>query len=107
MDVLAGGRWFRSNMECVEFATKHITEGHFQWFIDIVIYLQFVTGYTVSTAESKRDKENNRAIDYYLSLKKDVPLIFGVLSERKELTTPLTAIRTPELWNSHDGVRWV
>ena len=51
MDVLAGGRWFRSKMECVEFATKNITEGHFQWFIDIVIYLQFVTGDTVYTEE--------------------------------------------------------
>ena len=62
MDVLAGGRWFRSKTECVEFATKHITEGHFQWFIDIVIYLQFVTGDTVSVAELQRDEVHTEKV---------------------------------------------
>ena len=39
MVVFKGGICFRSQMECVEFDTKHITEGQFQWFIDIVSYL--------------------------------------------------------------------
>ena len=37
-------------MECVDFAVKHIPVGLFQWLIEIVSYLQFVRGETVSTA---------------------------------------------------------
>ena len=33
-----------------------------------------------------------------------MPPTSGGLSEGKESTTPLTAIRNPELWNTHDGV---
>ena len=43
-------------MECVDFAVKHITEGQFQWFIDIISYLHFVTGEIVSTVDSHRDE---------------------------------------------------
>ena len=35
----------------MEFVTNDIPEGQFQWFIDIVSYLQFVTGDKVSKAE--------------------------------------------------------
>ena len=45
-------------MERIEFGTKHIPEGHFQRFIDIVSYLQFFTGETMSTVELQRDKVN-------------------------------------------------
>ena len=34
-----------------------------------------------------------------------VPPILGGICEGKEYTTPLKSIQTPELWNSHDGVR--
>ena len=44
---------------------------------------------------------------FILVFKTDVPPILLGLGEGKELTTPLTSIRTPELWNSHDGVRGV
>ena len=36
--------------ECVDFAENHIPVGHFQWFIDLVSYLQFLTVETVLTA---------------------------------------------------------
>ena len=39
---------------CVIFG-KHFLEGQFQWYISIFIYLQFVIGEKVSTAESQRD----------------------------------------------------
>ena len=42
--------------ECEDFLRDKILEGQFQWFIDIISYLQFVTGYTVSTLDSQRDK---------------------------------------------------
>ena len=32
-----------------------------------------------------------------------VPTILGELNEGKESTTPLTEIRTPELWNAYDN----
>ena len=47
MDMFAGGRWFRSRMEYVEFAEKQIPVGQFQWFLEILSYLQFVTEETV------------------------------------------------------------
>ena len=56
MDVFAGEKWLRYQMGCVEFTTKHINKGQFQWFIEIVSYLQFVTGETVYTAEPQIDK---------------------------------------------------
>ena len=48
----------------INFADDHVTEGQFQWFIDVVAYLQFVTGGTVIPRESKLDdmdpeKSNN------------------------------------------------
>ena len=54
-------RFFREEIvqiknECEEFARDKIPEGQFQWFIEIVIYKQFVTFKTVSTAESQRDE---------------------------------------------------
>ena len=36
-----------------------------------------------------------------------LPPILGGLSEVKESTIPLTDIRTPEIWNSRDGMRGV
>ena len=42
--VFAVSRWFRLQSECEYFAIDQITEGQLQWFIDIFIYLQFVTG---------------------------------------------------------------
>ena len=47
MYMFAGGRWFRSRMEYVEFAEKLIPVGQFQWFLEILSYLQFVTEETV------------------------------------------------------------
>ena len=55
MYIFAGGRWFISHLDCMEFAMKNIPEGQFQWFIDIVSYLQFFIGEMVSTEESQRD----------------------------------------------------
>ena len=52
MAISAGGRCFRLQMECMKLVTKHIPEGQFQWFIDIVSYLQFVTGETLFMEES-------------------------------------------------------
>ena len=87
IDVFVVGIWFRSQMECIEFATKDIPEGLFQWSIEIVGYLQFVTGETVSTADSQRDKVHAskvsfKNIDQFLShiLKTYVPPILGILS---------------------------
>ena len=62
MAVFAGGRWLRYLMQYVEFATTHIPEVHIQWLIDIVIYLQFVTGDTVSVAELQRDEVHTEKV---------------------------------------------
>ena len=70
----------------MEFAENHIPVGQFQWFLDIVSYLQFFTGETVSTAESQRGeahaakvrktKEKSIAVSAF---KTDVPPIMGGL----------------------------
>ena len=64
IDVFVVGIWFRSQMECIEFATKDIPEGLFQWSIEIVGYLQFVTGETVYTADSQRDKVHASKVSF-------------------------------------------
>ena len=68
----------------MHFAEKHISVGQFQWFIDIVSYLQFLTGETVSTAKSqqyevhtakvRKAKEKSIVISDF---KRDVPPILG------------------------------
>ena len=77
-------------MEHVDFAEDHIMVGQLQWFIDIVSYLQFLTGETVFTAESQRDevhaskvrktKKQSIVISVF---KTDAPTILGVLEEGK------------------------
>ena len=114
MAIFLGGRWFWSRLECVDFAEKHIPARQFQWLLDTVSYLQFVKGETVLTVElqqgeshvSKVRKRREQSI-VILVLKKDVPHILGGLRKGKELTTPLTDIRTPELWDANDGVSGV
>ena len=90
MAVFSGGKWFRSRMECVEFAEKHIPVGQFQWFLDIFSYLQFVTGETVSTLESQRDefhaakvRKTKEKFIFISTLKTDVPPLLGGLGEGK------------------------
>ena len=84
------------------FSTKQIPEGKFQWFIDIISYLNFFTGEIVSMAESQRDEVHASKVRkkyqsiFISTFKTDVPLILGGLSEGKEYTNPLTSIRTPE-----------
>ena len=96
------------------FLKTHITEGQFQWFIDIISYLQFVTGETVSTADSQRYEVHvdkvRKTKDWSISIsafKTYLPSILGGLGEGKYSTTSPTENITPELWNDHDGVRGV
>ena len=49
-------------------------------------------------------KEQSTVISEFIT---DVYPILGGLGEGKEFTITLTAIRTPDLWNAHDGVRGV
>ena len=104
MAVFAGGRWFRLRIECVDFLENHIPVGQFQWFIDIVSDLQFMTGDTVSTVESQRYKVHTTKVRrtkdqsiFISDLKTYVLLILEGLGRGKKLTTPLTDIHTPEL----------
>ena len=102
--MFAGGRWFRSQIECEDFARDKIPDGKFKWFINIFIYLLFVTGESVSTLESHRDKvhatkvrKTKEQYTFISDFKTDIPPILGGLGEVKEISTPLTAIRTQEL----------
>ena len=42
---------------------------------------------------------------FILAFKTDIPQIMGSMGEGKEISAPLMAIRTPEIWNVHVGVR--
>ena len=93
---------------------KHITVGQVQSFIDIVSYLQFMTGETVLTAESQQpevyvDKVNNTEEKYIviLACKTYVHAILVGLGEGKELTATLTGICTPEIWKAQYGVKGI
>ena len=98
---------------CVIFVKAH-TSGAVQGFIDIDSYLKFLTGETILTADSQRDKvhagnmhKTKEKSILISSLKTDLPPILGGLAEGKESTTSLTSIRTTEIWNDHYVVRVV
>ena len=83
-------------MECAEFAGKHTPEVQFQWFIDIVSYLQFVKGEKMHNSESQRDEvhvdkvwKTKEELIIISAFKTDVPPILGGLGDGKESTTPL------------------
>ena len=108
------GMWFCTINDCTTFLEEYIPDGQFQWFIYIAAYLQFVTGDTVIPRKSQLDEmhsfkaSNTKEQPIFIySLKTDILPILVRLSKGKESTTTLTATRTPELWNAHDGVRGV
>ena len=84
--MLAGGGWFRSQSEFEDFNRYQILEGQFQWFINIVSYLHFVTGGTVSTLYSQRDEfhavnvwKTKEKYIFISAFNTDIPPILGGL----------------------------
>ena len=71
-----------------------------------------MTGETVLTAKLQQDKFHADKVRStqgqsiaILAFKTYSPPILGGLGEWRESNTPLTDIRSPDLWNVHDGVR--
>ena len=112
--MFMGGRWSRTINNCITFTEEHVPESQVQWFIDIVAYLQFITGQIVIPRQCQIDemhatkvrntKENSIVIYYFKTYN---PPVLGGLSEGKESITPLTVIRNPYLWNKNYRVRGV
>jgi hypothetical protein len=88
----------------------HIPEGQFQWFLDIVSFLQFTTNVIINTDDSqkgeihearfKRTQEQSTPV--IASFRTGVPPIFGGPKSQRDATDPYSAIKTPEKWNGHD-----
>jgi hypothetical protein len=103
------GRWFRTMDDCISFSRHHIPEGQFQWFVDVVSYLQFTTDIIVDTDESqkgeihearvKRTQEQSTVI---ASFRTGVPPIFAGPKASRDSADPYSAIKTPQKWNGHD-----
>jgi hypothetical protein len=103
------GRWFRTMEDCISFSRHHIPEGQFQWFVDVVSYLQFTTDIIVDTDESqkgeihearvKRTQEQSTVI---ASFRTGVPPIFAGPKASRDAADPYSAIKTPQKWNGHD-----
>ena len=51
--VTMGGIIFRSLHDCISFATTSVPADNFQWFPDIVTYLQFVGGEVLDQSASE------------------------------------------------------
>jgi hypothetical protein len=103
------GRWFRTLDDCIAFSRLHIPEGQFQWFIDLVAYLQFTTDEIIDTDESQRGeihearvKRTQEQSTVIASFRTGVPPIFGGPKAGRDAADPYTAIKTPEKWNGHD-----
>lgn len=47
-------RWFCSLENCIQFARDHVPTGQFQWFIDLISYLTFITEEIVDREELER-----------------------------------------------------
>ena len=106
------GRWFITKDECENFPRNQIPEGKFQWFFNIVRYLQFVMEKKVSTSESQREKvhaekvrNKNKQSIAISNFKTDIPPILGCLGKVKYISMPLMSIPTSQLWNAHGGVK--
>jgi hypothetical protein len=103
------GRWFRTLDDCISFSRLHIPEGQFQWFLDIVSFLQFTTDVIIDTDESQRGeihearvKRTQEQSTVIASFRTGVPPIFGGPKSQRDATDPYSAIKTPEKWNGHD-----
>jgi hypothetical protein len=103
------GRWFRTLDDCISFSRLHIPEGQFQWFLDIVSFLQFATDVIVDTDESQRGeihearvKRTQEQSTVIASFRTGVPPIFGGPKATRDVADPYSAIKTPEKWNGHD-----
>ena len=108
--VQIGPYVFSSLDHCVSFATKGIPEGEFQWFMDIVTYLQFVGNEVVNSSESqaselhasrvKRSEEQSIVIGAF---KTDIPPVFGGPSAGRESKTAISGMGTFKQWDTGDG----
>lgn len=112
--VQANGRWFRTRECCVEFSRDHVPEGQMEWFLDIVSVLQFTGEDTVDPSESRIDEMHSARVKRPLersivisAFKTDIPPVFSGPKEGREMKYPLPGIKTPEMWDAHDGIRGV
>ena len=88
--VFERGRWFIYQIYCVEFVEDQVPEGQFQWLIEIVRYIQFMTGERVLTVEyqnyelytAKFHKKKEQSI-IILAFNTDVTPILGGLGYGK------------------------
>ena len=78
-------------MSALHFKEEQITEGKFQWFIDIVVDLKFITGETVRPRESQIDEMHATK---FMNTKDQSIDIYYLKTEKS--TEPLTLIRNIE-----------
>ena len=115
--VTMGGIIFRSLQDCISFATTSVPADNFQWFPDIVTYLQFVGGEVVdqsaseqSELHSARTKRTEEQSTFVAAFKTDIPQVLGgpvgarIKFENKH---PLGALKNNAMWDSGDGLSGV
>ena len=56
--VFVRGVWYQSLGDCAQLSKTHVPDGQFQWFLDIIYYLHFVTKEIV-------DSKNLQSIDIH------------------------------------------
>ena len=97
--VKMGAYIFTSLDHCVDFATKCVPHGEFQWFMDIITYLKFVGNEVVQSSESQaselhaakvgRSEEQSIVIGAF---KTDIPPVFGEPPEGREGKTAISGM---------------
>lgn len=106
-----GGRWFCTLQDCMEFSRVHVLEGHIKCFLEIVGYLQFVTAQIVDQEDSEhkdihqaRVRQTPEQTLIIGAFRTEVPPVFGGPKSGWDTADPLSALRTPELWDAQDGI---
>ena len=109
--VCVKGQCFRSLDDCIMFSQKHVPEGQFQWFLNIVSYLRFNTDNIIDLETSQiskihedrlcRTAKQSATID---SFRTSVSPVFAVPKELRYSIYPLNGVKNPNYWNLHDLV---
>lgn len=108
------GRCFRSLQTCIEFAAKSIPDGEYQWFIDLVTYLQFVSSEVVTREASQQGEIHEARVGrtaeqstLISAFRTEVPPVFCLGAVADSKCDPLSAIASFSQWDAGDSIHGV
>ena len=97
--VYARGRFFRSLLDCISFSQNYVPQGKFQWSLDFMSDICFVTEEIVHTYDSQISNIHEPRVSYtteqsrvIVSFKTRVPPVLGVPKDGCDSTNPISGL---------------